>query len=387
MLLPVSTLKTFIKNGWTIANRRAVSTELGKEVFGEIVSKAECASMANVKFDLAKVHLQKDTFQKTEMVLDDIASSYRSYAQSPVVNNYLREGKELPEKLKKVYDSLLEAINANKGSGEYVRGLSPTNKNSLETIEDVSNFVFNNKGFTSVTPKQNAAFAETFAYGKNGTVVTYDLKDVPCYNASSYETLFAPNFFKKDKFELIQEGPHKFRVVQKNNAPLNGYVYTHLDEGGTMVLGYMPEDYVVIKKSRVFIKAEPERIFLGRKRPPVEAHYEIVEDKFIKPHYHLDKIISNDKGYGTEKIKKLVKESLENPITDGRVTLDCCCIDGKTCPAGFYYKLGFRFGDSSLNKVMEDWIQAGGLREEAPHAYGKMFLPKENISQCLNYGL
>ena len=92
------------------------------------------------------------------------------------------------------------------------------------------------------------------------------------------------------------------------------------------------------------------------------------------------------KGTGTTAVQTVVRKSINDAKTTGRVTLDACCIDGKTSPAGFYYKLGFRFKDPTLNQELETWIQKGGQKENAPQITGIMYLPKENINHCLNYG-
>ena len=77
--------------------------------------------------------------------------------------------------------------------------------------------------------------------------------------------------------------------------------------------------------------------------------------------------------------------SLQDSRTNGRVTLQSDIIDGKTSPSGFYYKLGFRFSDESKNDIMKKWLEQGGKKESSPMITGFMFLPKENIHNCLNY--
>lgn len=42
-------------------------------------------------------------------------------------------------------------------------------------------------------------------------------------------------------------------------------------------------------------------------------------------------------------------------------------------------------GIKNIN-LCEKWLRNGGKRENAPFVIGQMFLPKENISHCLNYG-
>jgi hypothetical protein len=106
-----------------------------------------------------------------------------------------------------------------------------------------------------------------------------------------------------------------------------------------------------------------------------------------RPRYHLDKLWTTGKGSGTRSVQALVRRSLQDVETQGRVTLDACCIDGETAPGGFYYKLGFRFTNPEMNRICKEWIEQGGKRENAPWATGMMYLPKENISKCLNYGI
>ncbi|MCQ2755057.1 MAG: hypothetical protein MJ231_08465, partial [bacterium] len=116
----------------------------------------------------------------------------------------------------------------------------------------------------------------------------------------------------------------------------------------------------------------------------IPAHYDEVQK--MLPHYHIDKLWSSGKGTGTTAVQEVVSRSLSNPRTAGRVTLDASCIDGKTSPAGFYYKLGFRFKQPNLNKELEEWLSKGGRKENAPFITGTMYLPQENIEQCLKYG-
>ena len=163
-------------------------------------------------------------------------------------------------------------------------------------------------------------------------------------------------------------------------------VLSHKDAGGTVVFGKYPAYYTKLYE-HIFIPYQPERIskFGGKKRliKASEAHF---EDTYVMlPHYHIDKLWSTGKGSGAAAIKNIVRKSLNDDSTGGRVTVDASCIDGKTSPAGFYYKLGFRFVQEDLNTICENWIKSGGKRENAPFATGMMYLPKENINECLNY--
>lgn len=107
----------------------------------------------------------------------------------------------------------------------------------------------------------------------------------------------------------------------------------------------------------------------------------------LEPHYYVDELWSGGKNTGTNAIKNVVLKSLDDPQTQGRVLLEACSIDGKTNPIGFYYKLGFRSVNPDTNADCAKWLAEGGKRKNAPRGCTKMYLPKENIQHCLNYGL
>lgn len=147
------------------------------------------------------------------------------------------------------------------------------------------------------------------------------------------------------------------------------------------------DDYVSIESEFVPATKAHDIYYCGKKYtvPFKPAHYE--ENYYIRPHYYIDELRSRGKGTGTKAIQAVVKKSLKNPITEGRVILTAESIDGgKTYPTGFYYKLGFRSTDPSINDDLKRWLDAGGNRATAPCLPGSMYLPKENIKHCLNYG-
>jgi len=148
-------------------------------------------------------------------MLSDIITSYREYAKCPYINNILRTGSALSENSQKIVNSLKLAISNNRLTGKFVRGISPTRANKLETIDDVSKFIFDNKGFTSVVPEMNADYANCFSLGRNGVKVIFDVKNFPGYRANNYEVLFDTNAFTRDKFDIIQESEKLFRIVEK----------------------------------------------------------------------------------------------------------------------------------------------------------------------------
>lgn len=212
----VSILRTLIENGWTIANRRAIISKIGKANFDEIINLAHSANIADsFQYSNALTYLEPTNIQRTKNLLSDIITSYKEYAKCPYINDLLRTGSALSENSQKILNSLKLAILNNRLTGKFVRGISPTRTNKLETIDDVSKFIFDNKGFTSAVPETNENFANCFALGRNGVKVIFDVKNFPGYRANNYEVIFDTNAFTKDKFDIIQEGEKLFRIVEK----------------------------------------------------------------------------------------------------------------------------------------------------------------------------
>ena len=212
----ISTLRNLVNNGWTIANRRGVVSQIGKDNFKEVSQLANQANFSDtVTFSEAKEYLSADNLENTKNTINNVIQSYKEYAKCPYINEYLRSGTELSEKSKSLLENLKLAILNNRVTGEFVRGLTPTRKNKLENIDDVSKFVFENKGFTSATPKINSDYANCFALGTNGSKVIFDLKEFPGYKANNYEVIFDTNAFTKDKFKIVQDGERLYRVIQK----------------------------------------------------------------------------------------------------------------------------------------------------------------------------
>lgn len=212
----ISILRTLVKKGWTIANRKSVVSEIGMNNFREIAEKSFKANMYDT-FEYSRFanHLKPNSITETKKALDNICLSYKKYAESPFINDYLRKGLTLSDDSKQIVASLKQAISLNNVSGRFVRGLSPTRTNPLETVDDVSKFIFGNKGFTSVVPETNADYANCFALGRNGTKVIFDIKSMPGYRASNYEVLFDTEAFTPDKFEITKIGERLYKVIQK----------------------------------------------------------------------------------------------------------------------------------------------------------------------------
>lgn len=197
--------------------------------------------------------------------------------------------------------------------------------------------------------------------------------------------------FAKPLKNASLEGVHYFppkdnklvRVPEADGFTKCCEAISRYDNDTVSVFGDWPSDYVT--KTRYLVPEQPERYntILKRWSKARPAHYE--EEQYLKPNYFLEYLESRAKGQGTAEIKKLVSRSLADPRTKGRVVTHADIIDGKTSPAGFYYKLGFRFPNKDFNRELEQWIINGGKRQDSPMITGMMYLPKENIFHCLRY--
>jgi hypothetical protein len=146
---------------------------------------------------------------------EDIAKAYNAYAQSPFVNAYLRDGEVVSERGNKIIGCLNQAINQSEPiTGKFLRGLMGTRKKPLND-DTIADYIFKNKGFTSTTTDKS--FASCFATsGSNSAIVEFDItKPIKAYTASRWETIFAPNAFTSDKFEIKKFGDKYYKVVQK----------------------------------------------------------------------------------------------------------------------------------------------------------------------------
>ena len=332
---------------------------------------------------IGNLSLCKDTFQLLRLSPEEISQAYREYAQSPFINAYLREHMPLSQNSNKLVSCLKQAIRESEPiKGKFYRGLT-----GCKDEEAVRNFIFKNEGFTSVTPEVNKKYAETFVIGRNSVLVEFDIKTpIKGFKANNYEILFDTNAFTPDKYDLVKIDKNYYKLIEKTKEKKLNFakIISHFDEGNTLCHGSVPENYT--QKSRIYIEEYTYTPRFGKNKGIVQtvpAHWEEIQE--MLPNYHIDKLWSGGAGSGTSAIQNVVKKSLADPRTKGRVTLEACCIDGKTSPAGFYYKLGFRFGDAHNNKMLENWLIKGGHRENAPFISGNMFLPEENIEHCLNY--
>lgn len=133
---------------------------------------------------------------------------------------------------------------------------------------------------------------------------------------------------------------------------------------------------------------------LDNKPPEADIYYKKTDDPFLlnsenaktKPFYYIYKLWSMGKGSGTRGLQTAVMDSVRDKDTKGRIFLDAQNMTRKCSPAGFYFKLGFRFKEKGKNKIFQEWLNKGGKKKDAPQDTGLMFLPKENILHCLIYG-
>ena len=109
--------------------------------------------------------------------------------------------------------------------------------------------------------------------------------------------------------------------------------------------------------------------------------------RYLKNCYKIDNIESPVRyhGAGAKAIQSVLDRSLADKDTQGRIVLYAEITDGKTSPAGFFYKLGFRFIDKSMNEVMEAWLKQN-IKTESPVLTGMMYLPKNHINKVMMYG-
>lgn len=109
---------------------------------------------------------------------------------------------------------------------------------------------------------------------------------------------------------------------------------------------------------------------------------------YLKNCYKIDSISAPQRynGAGTKAIQALLERSLADKDTEGRIVVYAEITDGETSPAGFFYKLGFRFVDASMNDVMEDWVKKN-IKTNAPKLTGMMYLPKNHINKLMMYNM
>lgn len=155
-----------------------------------------------------------------------------------------------------------------------------------------------------------------------------------------------------------------------------------------MVHGDWTEDYVY----NVEVETSSKEI---EKNQELMSRYKLITFRvpskktltYLKNCYKIDSIEAPQRysGAGTKAVQSVLDRSLADKDTQGRVVVYAEITDGKTSPAGFFYKLGFRFVDKSMNEIMEAWVKKN-IETEAPKLTGMMYLPKSNINKLMMYG-
>lgn len=77
-MAPISELRLMVKNGWTIANRRAIVSGIGKTTFDEIALLARKTGRTGDRFRYCKTkgHLTADRIQQTKEALTQTNTAY-----------------------------------------------------------------------------------------------------------------------------------------------------------------------------------------------------------------------------------------------------------------------------------------------------------------------
>jgi hypothetical protein len=179
-----------------------------------------------------------------------------------------------------------------------------------------------------------------------------------------------PQAPKKEEKTLVKDAKIKYRKIKRSDK------YT--------VYGDWKNDYV--DEVTVEITNSPEIAELRQKYRLITFKNPVSKTLYLKNCYKIDFIEAPQRyqGAGTKAVKALVERSLADKDTEGRVVVNAEIIDEKTSPAGFFYKLGFRFVDNNQNDKMEAWVREKTILN-APQLTGMMYLPKENINKLLRY--
>lgn len=154
-----------------------------------------------------------------------------------------------------------------------------------------------------------------------------------------------------------------------------------------MVNGSWPEEYaktIEIENSSQKIEEDMSKLMSRYKLITFVKPSGKITKTYLKSCYKLDYISSPQRyrGAGTKAVLTLLEKSLADKETQGRIVVNAEIIDGQTSPAGFFYKLGFRFVDKSMNEVMDKWLTQK-TEIASPQLTGMMYLPKQGINKLM----
>lgn len=178
---------------------------------------------------------------------------------------------------------------------------------------------------------------------------------------------------QEDKPKVIAAAKIKFHKIKQSDK--------------YQIHGNMPEDYSV----SIEVETSSKEI---EKNMELMNRYRLITFKlpkkqmytYLKDCYMIDYLASPERyeGAGTKAVQSLLDRSLSDKDTEGRIVVMSKIIDEQTSPAGFFYKLGFRFTDNNLNEIMDKWM-VKKLETEAPKLTGMMYLPKQHINKLMMY--
>ena len=178
---------------------------------------------------------------------------------------------------------------------------------------------------------------------------------------------------EEKKPEKVQDAKIKFHKIKSSDKYL--------------VQGEWTEDYTY----KVEVEASSKEL---EKNMELMNRYRLITFKvpskkiytYLKHCYKIDSIEApqRHKGAGTKAVQTVLERSLADKETEGRLVVLAEITDGQTSPAGFFYKLGFRFVDKSLNETMEEWLRKNE-NTDSPKVTGIMYLPKNLIKKLMMY--
>lgn len=183
--------------------------------------------------------------------------------------------------------------------------------------------------------------------------------------------------FKEKKKQKAKLKYKKIKASERLVAPvemLEDYCYEPEDK--PTLLGSIRQSLNIIKE-----KDSGGNFFLsGLPEEPVSS------PKYFKTSYLIINIESPELrvGLGTEAIKSLVEKSVVEDDVEGRILVYITQVSPEDTSYQFFYKLGFRFVENSLNDAVKAELEKDISELLIPQCY--MYLPKSNVQKLLNYG-
>ena len=185
---------------------------------------------------------------------------------------------------------------------------------------------------------------------------------------------FGPKKEREEKPIIVQDAKIKFHKIKLSDKKT--------------VQGSWPEDYIIKTEEELSsIDIEKKLELMNRYRLITFKNPSKKVTLSLKGCYQIDNIVAPQRyqGAGTKALQSLLERSLADKDCEGRLVVNAEITDGQVSPAGFFYKLGFRFLDNSMNDVMEQWVKRN-IKTDFPNLTGVMYLPKTNVNKLMMYG-